>query len=47
MSILKNDLCSIEIYSIDEAFFLIDITNNRENFVTSLQKRYLDGLESL
>ena len=39
MSILKNDLPSIEVYSIDEAFFSIDITNNKEKFCHELLKK--------
>ena len=39
MSILKNDLPSIEVYSIDEAFFSIDITNNKEKFCHELAKK--------
>ena len=46
MNILKNDLPSIEVYSIDEAFFSIDITNNKEEICHELAKKYLNGLES-
>ena len=41
MNILKKNLCSIEIYSIDEAFFLIDISNNRESFCHELAEKIL------
>ena len=39
MNILKNDLPSIEVYSIDEAFFSIDITKNKEKFCHELAKK--------
>ena len=45
MSILKNNLPSMEVYSIDEAFFYLILEIIRKSFAMSLQKKYLDGLE--
>ena len=39
MNILKSNLPSMEIYSIDEAFFSIDITNNKEKFCHELAEK--------
>ena len=39
MSILKKNLPYIEVYSIDEAFFLLDISDNRENFCHKLAEK--------
>ena len=44
MNILKSNLPSMEVYSIDEAFFSIDITKNKEKFCHELAKKYFDGL---
>ena len=44
MNILKSNLPSMEIYSIDEAFFQLILLITKRNFVTSLQKKYFDGL---
>ena len=41
MNILKSNLPSIEVYSIDEAFFSIDITKNRESFCHELAEKIL------
>ena len=38
MNILKSNLPSMEVYSIDEAFFSIDITKNKEKFCHELSK---------
>ena len=39
MSILKNNLPSMEVYSIDEAFFLLNIRNNKEKFCHELAEK--------
>ena len=39
MNILKSNLPSMEVYSIDEAFFSIDITNNKEKFCHELAEK--------
>ena len=39
MNILKNNLPSMEVYSIDEAFFLLDIKNNKEEFCHKLAEK--------
>ena len=41
MKTLKQFSPQIEIYSIDEAFFLIDISNNRESFCHELAEKIL------
>ena len=39
MSILKNNLPSMEVYSIDEAFFLLNIRNNKEKYCHELAEK--------
>ena len=39
MSILKNNLPSMEVYSIDEAFFLLSTRNNKEKFCHELAEK--------
>ena len=39
MSILKNNLPSMEVYSIDEAFFLLSTKNNKEKFCHELAEK--------
>ena len=41
MNILKSNLPSMEVYSIDEAFFSIDITKNKEKFCHELAEKIL------
>lgn len=41
MNILKNELPIVEIYSIDEAFFSLDLKFNREKFCSDLSKKIL------
>ena len=41
MSILKKSLPSIEVYSIDEAFFILDTKDNKEKFCYELAKKIL------
>ena len=41
MSILKKSLSSIEVYSIDEAFFILDTKDNKEKFCYELAKKIL------
>ena len=41
MNILKKNLAIVEIYSIDEAFFLLDLKNQKEKFCYDLAKKIL------
>ena len=42
MNILKN-LAIVEIYSIDEAFFLLDLKNQKEKFCYDQAKKFSSG----
>ena len=45
MNILKKNLAIVEIYSIDEAFFLLDLKNQKEKFCYDLAKKFSSGRE--